>query len=389
MPTALPRILHVMRSPVGGLFRHVLDLSSEQISRGYEVGLVCDRDTGGEAAAARLEAIASNFALGVHRFPIPRAPRLGDVFALRRTLSLIASFKPAIVHGHGAKGGAYARLAAARLVNKGGPAAFYTPHGGALHYDPASAQGRLFFAFERYAQRWTKAILFESHYGLGVYRRKIGEPACPVAVIHNGLRPDEFEPAIPDEDAADVLFIGEMRDLKGVSVLLDALAILKAEERPVSALLVGGGPDKARFREQAKSLRLMGHVTFVGAMPARQAFTRARAIVVPSLNESLPYVVLEAAAAGLPMIATTVGGIPEIFAGEAHRLVAPGNPCSLADAIADMVSDRPRARAEAEGLRQSIASRFSVTAMTDGVMEAYGVGERLSHNATQNMARAI
>ncbi|MCB1491670.1 MAG: glycosyltransferase family 4 protein, partial [Rhodobiaceae bacterium] len=272
----------------------------------------------------------------------------------------------------GAKGGAYARISAASLKKDGKPLpTFYTPHGGALHYDPKTLQGRIFFGFERMAQKWTRAILFESHYGFGVYRRKIGEPTCPATVIHNGVGRADFVPVVPSGDAVDLLFIGELRQLKGVSDLLAALAILRDRGQRVAAVLVGSGPDEEVFKAEAQSLGLSERVRFAGAMPAREAFALARAIAVPSRNESLPYVVLEAAAAGLPMVATTVGGIPEIFAGEAHRLVPPSDPGRLADAIARLVDAPDRARAEAAILQETVRTRFSVSVMTDGVLKAY------------------
>lgn len=368
----MSRVLHVMRSPVGGLFRHVLDLSREQIRRGHAVGLLCDRETGGDKAQALLTAIAKDYALGVHRISMARRPGLSDILSVHRAIDLASHQEADVVHGHGAKGGAYARLIAARSQRGGGPvAAFYTPHGGALHYDPHSRQGRLFFAFERFAQRWTNAILFESQYGLHAYADKVGRPTCPALVIHNGIRTDEFSPVTLMADAVDLLFIGEMRKLKGVSVLLDALALLASDGRPVTALLVGDGPDVDEFKEQAMALRLRDTVRFAPPMPARDAFARARAIVVPSLNESLPYIVLEAAAAGLPMVATAVGGIPEIFAGEARRLIPPGDPRRLAGAIAQLVADPNQAAADAAALRTAIKSGFSIPAMADGVLAAY------------------
>lgn len=361
-----------MRSPVGGLFRHVVDLSQEQIRRGFSVGIVCDRETGGERAAETLLDLGASYALGVHRIAMPRLPGWGDIASVRAARAIVATAGVDIIHGHGAKGGAYARLAARALADTAGPRpCFYTPHGGTLHYDPRSLQGRIFFGFERWAQRATSAIVFESRYGLGVYGRKVGEPDCPQVVVHNGLKLAEFAPVATVPDPYDLLFIGEMRRLKGVTVLLDALAALRGRGFDVRTLLVGNGPDEEAFKARVRALDLADLVTFMPAMPARDAFIRARAVVVPSLNESLPYIVLEAAAAGMPMVATAVGGIPEIFAGEAHRLVAPGDAVRLADAIEKVHMGRQQAALAAARLRATLVRRFSVSTMADGVAEAY------------------
>ena len=104
------------------------------------------------------------------------------------------------------------------------------------------------------------------------------------------------------------------------------MALLPGEGRHLRADIVGDGPDRQRFETQAADLGLGGAVSFTGAMPARTAFARGRLLVVPSRAESLPYVVLEAAAAGMPMIATRVGGIPEIFGPDA-RCARAGRRC--------------------------------------------------------------
>ncbi len=98
------------------------------------------------------------------------------------------------------------------------------------------------------------------------------------------------------------------------------------EGRKVTATIVGDGPDRAQFQREVAKQGLGEQVQFVGARPARQAFGLGRLLVVPSRAESLPYIVLEAAAAGVPMIASQVGGIPEIFGSDLGSLVAPGDP---------------------------------------------------------------
>jgi glycosyltransferase involved in cell wall biosynthesis len=107
------------------------------------------------------------------------------------------------------------------------------------------------------------------------------------------------------------------------------------------------------------------------AMPARQALADGRIMVVPSRAESLPYVVLEAAAGGKPLITTKVGGIPEIYGPLSNTLVPPVDAAALAQAIIQML-DHPDATAEiARQLRGQVQAAFSVDTMVDGVLSAY------------------
>jgi glycosyltransferase involved in cell wall biosynthesis len=125
------------------------------------------------------------------------------------------------------------------------------------------------------------------------------------------------------------------------------------------------------FENKVKALALRA-VRFAGAMPARAAFAKGRTLVVPSRAESLPYIVLEAAAARMPMIATSVGGIPEIFGPDAAALIAPGSAQALADRLDTALTDRMLTQQLADRLQARVHAGFSVATMTEAVLTAYG-----------------
>jgi glycosyltransferase involved in cell wall biosynthesis len=106
-------------------------------------------------------------------------------------------------------------------------------------------------------------------------------------------------------------------------------------------------------------------------MAARTAFRLAITMVVPSRKESLPYIVLEAAAAAMPLIASRVGGIPEIFGPEAESLVPPGDDAALAAAMTAALTDRATVRARAARLQADATNRFSIEAMAAGIESLY------------------
>lgn len=358
-------IVHVLRAPVGGLFRHVVDLAREQAARGCRVGIVADSLTGGARAEETFRDLLPSLALGVHRLPMPRNPGPGDVVNLFRVARLLSSLAPDVAHGHGSKGGLYARAPA--LLRRG-PVRAYTPHGGSFHF-ASGLQGAVYMGMERLLARATDLFLFESAYIRARFETSIDAPDDRKFVTLNGIGEDEFAPVEPRADAADFLYIGELRALKGVDTLLEALAFLTYPEWTLN--VVGAGPDEALLRDRAAALGLGARVRFPGAMPAREAFATARALVVPSRAESLPYVVIEAAAAQLPIVATKVGGIPEILAPVAGELVAPDDPQALARAMTRlkaMPADESARRAQA--LAAWTRERFTVSAMTTAILTA-------------------
>jgi glycosyltransferase involved in cell wall biosynthesis len=364
------RILHCLRAPVGGLFRHVCDLAAEQARRGHAVGIVCD--AGGNALTeAKLDALKPLLKQGLFRLSLRREIGLGDALAYRQIAKLAKSGGFDVIHGHGAKGGAYARLAGRAMARSGQAArVIYTPHGGSLHYDPRTPKGALFMAIERRLAGMTDGFIFESAYSAQKYEEQVGPVIAPKRIIPNGLLPEEFAPVEHNADAAEFLFIGELRHLKGVDVLLNALGRI-GRDRMVRAVVVGAGPDAEKFQRHARQLNLQDRVTFPGAHPAREAFKMGHILIIPSRNESFPYIVLEAAAAGMPIITTNVGGIPEIVAGTDNALIPAGDVAALAVAMLQAAENPAKTKAKADRLRTRVQDLFTVAAMTDAVLALY------------------
>ncbi len=366
------KIVHVLRAPLGGLFRHVIDLTREQIARGHKVGLVVDSTTGGERAVAILDSLAPDLALGVMRTPMHRLPHPTDITAAVRIARHLSSIKPDIVHGHGAKGAAYARLPGFWSFG-GGPARAYTPHGGSFNYRPGSAAHTAYMAVERLLARATDLLLFESAYIGRRYADAVGETRALQRVIVNGVSDTEFIPVEPASDAADLFYIGELRSAKGIDTLIDSLPLIEARiGRKPTLVLVGSGPGREFLQQHADMVGYSDSIRFAGVLAARKAFELGKILVVPSRAESLPYVVLEAAGAAVPMVATNVGGIPEIFGPFADRLIPCDDIKALANSVATMLEQpRPHNLAGAQQLASYVRAKFTLNNMVEGVLSGY------------------
>jgi glycosyltransferase involved in cell wall biosynthesis len=362
------RILHAVRAPVGGIIRHILDLANGQADRGHHVGIIADSLTGGERAEQALAEIAPRLKLGVYRFAIRREPVPADVLVWAHFMRLIRRLKPDVLHGHGAKAGVFTRLKTAPKD----AIRVYTPHGGSLHYPLTTMKGAFYSRLERALMNSTDLFLFESAFARDTYQRTIGTPKGLVRTVFNGVTADEFDPIVKADDATDIVYVGEFRHIKGADLLVDAVARLRAGGKPVTLTLAGDGEESENLKVQVARLGLGDAVRFIGHVKARYGFSKGSLLVVPSRGDSMPYVVIEAAAAGIPMVAANVGGIPEIFSPQhADALFATNIVGAMADAIEIALGDPEAAQARAKALRERIFLHFSQKAMVDGVLAGY------------------
>lgn len=368
------RILHVFRAPLGGLFRHAIDLARGQAERGHAVGIFCDSTTGGRRADEVFAELSGQLSLGITRVPMSRYPSVTDARAQLSAMHLRSKLDPDIVHCHGSKGGVYGRVPALFSPGRRYVTA-YTPHGGSFNYKPGGTEHKVYMAVERLLERATDMFLFESRFIAGRFEAYIGHmPTTDHRIVLNGISDPEFEPIDHSEATFDLVYLGELRSAKGIDTLIEALSLLKSRDGITPRMLiVGSGPDEAELRALTVSRGIADQCVFEPPGPIRKALSRAQVMVVPSRAESLPYVVLEAAAAAQPLVSTDVGGINEIYGPRhSHRLIQPNDPLVMADAIGRALAAPEADRhAEASDLAAHVRDTFRLAPMIDGVTAAY------------------
>jgi glycosyltransferase involved in cell wall biosynthesis len=354
------RILHVFRAPFGGLFRHVCDLVRGQNALGHDVGIFCDSSTGGANADSVLAKLAPLCKLGVTRLPMSVLPNLTDFNCISTMRKLASQHNVDVVHGHGAKGGLYARLSGKPNV--------YTPHGGSLHYNWVAFPGFLFMATEWTLLRFTSGLAFVCDFERDLFAKKIGIGRAKVNVVHNGLWAEEFKAVAPAADASDILFVGEMCSRKGVDVLLRSLAELK-EKRKLTAALVGDGEDIDAYKALSTQLGLDDQVKFLGRMGIATALPLGKVFILPSRLESFPYVVLEAIAAARAIISTKVGGLSEVLPDT--LLCEAESVSALSAKIEDVFDNLPKYQSLANQLGVDAPKNFSAEGMVKRITDFY------------------
>ena len=186
-------------------------------------------------------------------------------------------------------------------------------------------------------------------------------PPRKVRLIPNGVDCEFWTPATRTTAHFSIVAIGRLHRVKGFDVLLEAYAELLGEGRKVTLRIVGEGPDRERLEAQASRLGIAGHVEFTGAKnpsEVRRLLRDAVVFAMPSMSEGMPLALLEAMACGRPVVATQVGGIPEIVARGTGILVPPNDVPAFANGLR-RVLDGPEA-AEAMARRATLhARRFS------------------------------
>jgi glycosyltransferase involved in cell wall biosynthesis len=276
------------------------------------------------------------------------------------------------LHGHGAKGGAMARLAGTALrVNRYRVSRLYSPHGGSMHFNPKRLAGWAVFRLEKLQERATDAIVFVCEFERNSYVAKVGQVAIRNEVVYNGVGEADFVPVPESPDAVNFLYVGMLRDLKGPDIFIDAFAkterILK---RPLSGMMIGDGPQRDKYLEMMTVRGLGRRIGMRPAMNIREAFATAPTVVVPSRAESMPYIVLETLAAGKAVIASDVGGISEVLGKGSGALVPPGDSDALAATMAASLTD-PDWKARNMPDRKRFHETFSAVTMASRITGLY------------------
>jgi glycosyltransferase involved in cell wall biosynthesis len=360
----MPRVLLVSQPTDGGVFRHVRDLAEGLPAHGFEVAL----------ATPPLQSPAPTDV--TVELPLMRAlsPR-DDARAVAGLARTVRELRPALVHAHSSKAGAVARLA--RLLEPSTPV-LYTPHGYAhAGYFERAGQRRAYAVAERALTPLTSRIVCvceaERRLALGL---GAGERA---KVVHNGIdappeTPVHAEVAALRAAGHPVLAtVTLLRPGKGIETLLDALPAVLTAHPAVRLAIAGTGVDRDGLESRARALGVSHAVRFLGFTTDSATVLRgADLFVSPSWAESFPYVILEAMALGVPIVATRVGGVGEaVRDGDTGLLVPPRDAASLSRAIGSLISDRDRADEMGARARSEVRARFTRERMLEGLATVY------------------
>lgn len=276
------------------------NLATHLARRGHEVHAITSRDTG-------LPEFSEENGFFVHRIAWPKVRFIGTVASWAKIYLKIRKLKPDIIHAQSLE------LSILALISK---RILKTPY-------VVWGQGSDIYLPGRFTRMTSKPIIQNADAVLALtkdMRQKMqGIYDRDISIVPNGVELERFKIPPRDkrkDDAKAVIFVGRLHPLKGVQYLIEAMVIVHQELPDVKLVVVGDGIERAKLEKFAEELNLNGCIQFTGQLPQEsipRLMHQAEVFVLPSISEGFGIVNLEAMAAGLPIVATNVGGIPDVI----------------------------------------------------------------------------
>ena len=359
-------ILHVTApGPVGGLESVVRATATGLHRRGHRVGVIAVVEPGQPdhpfVASLRREGVETT------QLILPARAYLREV---RRVSAEIRRFAPDVLHAHGSRADLL-HFPTARWL---GIPIVTTLHGSSMRGGLAGLSER----FQGTVLKWFDAVVaVSSPLARDLIQRGLSHdqvhlipnsPSTTVAPLPRQAARDHL--GLSESDTPVLGWVGRLIPVKGGDVFLRALAALTGERWMVS--IIGDGPERGDLERLAEEFGIGNRVRFHGAMPDAAKYQSAFDLfVLSSHSEGIPMVVFEAAAAGTPIVASAVGGIPDVFSGREAHLVPAGDVDALAGAIRALLGDLEGARERADRARERIAAEFSEEVWMDRYEKMY------------------
>jgi len=373
----------ITRLNIGGPAIHTILLNEGLNDGEFDSRLIagrCDKDEGDMTYLADEQ--------GINLIVIPQLKReidiRNDLIAFIRIFNLIRKEKPHIVHTHMAKAGVLGRLAATLLRV---PVKVHTFHGHVFHSYFSAAKTKTFLFIERIIAKFTDQII--------VVSVKIKDEICErfrltekekISVIGLGLDLKQFENISKNgngfkkklginKDALLVGIIGRLTAVKNHRLFLDAIGLLKEEVPDLNAnfLIIGDGELREELESYATALNIKDWIRFVGwqkDMPA--VYADLDIVTLTSFNEGTPLALIEAAASQKAVIATSVGGVPDLFEnGKTGLLIKSNDPLQLKDVILTLLRDEQLRKKLGQAGRLHVCDTYSKERLIKDIRNCY------------------
>ncbi|OHA08526.1 MAG: hypothetical protein A3B37_00295 [Candidatus Sungbacteria bacterium RIFCSPLOWO2_01_FULL_59_16] len=378
------KILYIItRSDWGGAQRYVYDLATRLSRDEFDVAVAAG---GSGPLGAKLAAA------GIRLISIPALERnisiLKEFASFASLLRIMFRERPNVVHLSSSKAGGLGALAArlASLLNGHRAMVIFTIHGWPFHENrPFWQRGLMFLASWLPARVSDVVVLINS---ADHRRAETFLPRRKLVLVRHGIKPPEF---LEREEARayiaaksgrplqpGALLVGTIAALtpnKGIRHLIDAANQVKVKVKSLKfkVIAIGDGEEKKRLQARIAELGLEDTVHLLGFVPDASRYLRGLDLfVLPSLKEGLPYALMEAMAAGLPAVGTSVGGIPDLIEdGVTGRLVPPKNPEAVAEAVAELLLNPSLRRMMGEDAKRAIERRFRIEPMLERTFALY------------------
>lgn len=388
------RLLHIIRPSAGGMRAHLTNLVEHLDPDRFEVIVATPEDA---HIAACLEQCGAEYReISISGDVAPHK----DVAAGIALTCLVRTIQPDICHVHGFKAAALARIAVSlpkspfgRLLGRaarpprGRPAVIYTVHNSVLEREGASFKGRACVYLERALAYVTDRVIAVSRALWQEYSSIRGLGPDKVRHIPNGVAFERFgcgslSPGSARESARTMLGCGAEQVLlgtasrlipeKGIGVLLHAAAQLRRWGLAPDVLIAGDGPARSELEALSIKLGVSRKVRFLGFVDDMSGFYHALDVfVLPSLSEGMPMSLIEAMAAGIPVVAARTPGVEEIMVPGMGRLAPLGDPLGLAVCIRDVILHAGDSLHAAEQARRDVRRRFSIEGMVRATEDVY------------------
>lgn len=375
------KIAHIItRLDLGGSAENTLFTATFLDKKRYEVSLIYGETVEGVADEIK-RAEASGVRMVFLKELVRHLHPWLDLVAFFKLYRLIRRERYDIVHTHSSKAGALGRLAAFLAGNR---KIVHTPHGHVFYGYFGPMANRSVIWIERFLGKKTDRLITLTHRGKEEHVGFKIMPQGKIVPVYSGIILDAFRNFSPSpEKMPPVLknlpvgprigLLARLVPVKGHHYLLRAVPHVLQEMPEARFFLAGDGPLRKALEKESRDLNISTSVFFLGALEdARSFISQMDVLVLPSLNEGMGRVLLEAQAMGKPVIGSSVGGIPEVIReGETGLVVPPKDPEALAKAILDLLKDRKRCQAMGEAARIWVDGKFGVEEMVSKISRLY------------------
>lgn len=365
-------LIAITKSNFGGAQRYVYDLAVGAKHAGHDVSVLC----GGEGLL--VDKLKES---GIRVISLPTLGRdisiLHDLEAFLFILRTLKSEKPDVFHTNSSKMGGMGNLAA-RLA--GIKTIIFTSHGWAFNEDRSLIQKIILYKLVWFT-------IFLSHLTICVSEKTENDVEWmpfikqKLVLIHNGIEAFPLMERLKARNflvqntASDELLVGTMAELhriKGLDILLEAWSKFKQTSNG-TLIIMGTGEEKDNLQNMAQKLHISDSVVFKGYVDNAKSYLSGLDIfVLPSRSENLPYAILEAGLSKLPIIATRVGGIPEIITnGVSGKLIQRGDVDSIVENLILLSKDKDLRTKLGQAIYEKVTNDFSINKMLDATLKLY------------------